>query len=370
MSQTIAPPLEKVAVDVRAIERELTSLWQAAADSAESRREATVTRTCVLNLVALTHTPDDAERATQVVGRLTARHPNRAIVAALQPSRPQSGLDTWVQAHCQLPVPGRPQVCCEQITIDARGSEAVGRIPGVVLPLLVPDVPVVVWLPRGTPADFPAVARLADVTDRLVVDSATFGGAIALPLLADLAVAGVAVGDLTWTRLTRWRELVAQFFDAPVNQPHLAEIERLTVTAASMPDAPPDRAPALLLASWLAVRLGWRVEGAGADARLLRPDGTAVQIETVPAQGANEQMLGVVVSCRRARFAAERAADPAMVETRAEMNGGWPVRRTVRLAPPDEAGLLADELQIFGHDRTFEAVLQVAAALVGEGLSL
>src|SRR4029079_15347299 len=112
------------------------------------------------------------DEVTTTVGELTSCHPNRAIVVGATPGAADELLAAWVQAHCQMPGPGRPQVCCEQITIEARGP-AVARVPGTVLPLLVPDLPVMFWWPRGAPFDDPLFARLCDLADRVIVDSAT-----------------------------------------------------------------------------------------------------------------------------------------------------------------------------------------------------
>ena len=64
-----------------------------------------------------------------------------------------------------------------------------------------------------------------------------------------------AVSDLSWTRLTPWRRLIAQFFDSPSLQPYL---DRLT--AVDIEHDAGSAAQALLLAGWLAARLGWRPE--------------------------------------------------------------------------------------------------------------
>jgi hypothetical protein len=41
-----------------------------------------------------------------------------------------------------------------------------------------------------------------------------------------------------------------------------------------------------------------------------------------------------------------------------------PLQRKVRLEHSDEAGLIGEELRLLGRDRTFEAALKIAAALV------
>src|SRR5690242_18755421 len=140
-TNTSAPLGERVHIDVRAIDRELNELWKQLAEATDDAHQQAVTRTCVLNLIVVTGGGRAAEHATATVARLTARHPNRAFVISAAPGAPKDVLDAWVQTHCQMPSPGRPQVCGEQISIQAHGA-AVDRVPGTLLPLLVPDVPV------------------------------------------------------------------------------------------------------------------------------------------------------------------------------------------------------------------------------------
>jgi glucose-6-phosphate dehydrogenase assembly protein OpcA len=356
--RTMAPKASALS----AIERELRTLWQSAAESAEAGRGAAVTRTCLANLVVLVHERDAAEQATTVIDQLTDIYPNRAIVVTALPGPP--ALAAWVQAHCKLPAPGRPQVCGEQITVEASG-EATVHIPGVVLPLLVPDVPVVLWLPRGEPSEHPAAAKLTDVVDRLIVDSATFTAPEhGLAAILGLLDADTGVSDLAWARLTAWRELLAQFFDDPAMLAHLAEVEDVRLTIPHQPGATPDRSQALLLVGWLATRLGWRVAEDGA--RLLRPDGGPIALEMSPLERPEQwpdRLLAVAIGCRRAQFSVARIADSDTAVARAKAEGRWPIDRTVRLDRLDDAALLAGELRLLGRDRSFEEALRLATAL-------
>src|SRR3954462_3504290 len=252
---------ERLHIDVRAIERELNDLWKQLAEDTNGEKHQAVTRTCVLNLIIITGGGRAAEHATETVARLTARHPNRAFVISTAPNARVDALDAWVQTHCQMPSPGRPQVCGEQISIEARGA-GVERVPGTLLPLLVPDVPVMLWWPRGEPVGDPRFLKFADIVDRVIVDSATFAAPEAgLARMAALlhpderredhdgAPSGTraAISDLSWSRLTPWRELTAQFFDAPSLASHLAEITRVVVDYAARAGKADDRSQALLL---------------------------------------------------------------------------------------------------------------------------
>jgi glucose-6-phosphate dehydrogenase assembly protein OpcA len=380
---------ERIHIDIRAIERELNGIWKQLAEDANAEKQQAVTRTCLLNLIIVTGGGRAAERATETVARLTARHPHRAFVISAAPNARKDVLDAWVQTHCQMPSPGRPQVCGEQITIEARGT-AVDRVAGTLLPLLVPDVPVMLWWPRGEPAGDPRFLKFADIVDRVIVDSATFAAPEAgLARMAALlnpdegrgvhdggqSGAGTTISDLSWSRLTPWRELTAQFFDAPALVPHLAEITRVTVDYEAHAGAAADRSQALLLVGWLAARLGWRTSGPpseqldSATLHLASATGEPIVVDlrpAAPADDALDRLSALAIECRRARFTIARDDAPDCAVARSEIAGMQPIQRKVRLERLDEAELIGEELRLLGHDQTFEAVLKVTAGLIAQ----
>jgi glucose-6-phosphate dehydrogenase assembly protein OpcA len=271
-----------------------------------------------------------------------------------------------------MPGPGRPQVCCEQITIEARGA-AVARVHGIVLPLLVPDVPVMLWWPRGEPAGDPRFVKYADMVDRVIVDSATFAAPEdGLANMVTLLGAGIAISDLSWSRLTPWRELTAQFFDAPALVPHLFQVTHVIVDYEARAGEPTDRSQALLLIGWLAARLGWTVTGPASEQsgvttlHLSDANHNPIAVDLRPAEPTDDELdrlSALSIECQHAHFTVSRDDAPDCAVARSTVEGMQLIQRKVRLEHLDEAGLISEELRLLGHDQTFESVLKVAAAL-------
>jgi glucose-6-phosphate dehydrogenase assembly protein OpcA len=363
---------QRTQIDARAIERELNELWKQANDSHNGDKRHSATRTRVLSLIVVTRGDQAAEQATETIAKLTTRHPHRAIVVNAIPHSPKDQLDVWVQAHCQLPQPGRARVCGEQITIEARGA-AIDRVPNTILPLLVPDVPVMLWWMRGEPFDDPRFAKFGDLVDRMIVDSATFSRPEAgLARMATLLESGIRISDLSWSRLTPWRELTAQFFDAPAQVAHLDELTQVAVDYEAEPNAN-DRSQALLLVAWLATRLGWRAAGPASQRgsittlAMRRANTSEVTITlrpTKPNEDVLDRLAALTLESPRAKFSVERDRTPHCAVARAEIAGMPPLTRKVHLEQLDEAELIGEELRLLGQDQTFAEVLRVAAALV------
>jgi glucose-6-phosphate dehydrogenase assembly protein OpcA len=238
-----------------------------------------------------------------------------------------------------------------------------------------PDVPAMLWWPQGEPFADPRFVKVSRLVDRMIVDSATFvdpeGG---LRRMAGLLGTTTAISDLSWSRITPWRELSAQFFDVPAIAPRLVEIDRVAVEYEARPGEAAGRSQALLLIGWLASRLGWRPAGGLeprdeiATLRMLKQDGGEVLVELRPAEpkeDALDLLASLTLACLQARFVVTRAEEADSALTRAEVEGMPPLQRTVRLESLDEADLIANELRLLGRDRTFESALRIAAELVG-----
>jgi glucose-6-phosphate dehydrogenase assembly protein OpcA len=138
---------------------------------------------------------------------------------------------------------------------------------------------------------------------------------------------------------------------------------------------PEDRTQAFLLVGWLGSRLGWRPAGTfqrvGEMTRLslTRPDGVAVQVElrpVAPQDDLLDRLASCSLECPRGRFAVSRTDAPDAATTRMDVVGMQPLQRVVRLQRLDEAGLLAEELRLLGHDQGFEGALRMATELFAQ----
>jgi glucose-6-phosphate dehydrogenase assembly protein OpcA len=205
----------------------------------------------------------DAVRAASQAGR---EHPSRLLAVITRKPKAESRLDAEIRVG--ETGPGE--------TILLRMYGPLGQhADSVVAPLLAPDVPVVIWWPDEAPPS-PRGDSLGAVAQRRVTDAAA--SEAPKDMLLGLATAyRPGDTDLSWTRSTPWRTLLAATLDQPY--PQLLSGEVL---------AEPANPTADLIASWLSLRLGIEVqrgESAGpgitevsfetpeGKIRLARPDG-------------------------------------------------------------------------------------------------
>ena len=324
-------------------------------------------RARVANLVAVADGEGTARWALAAVDALGTRAPSRSILLVPDPpSGPGEAVRAWARVvrHPQA----RPELAWEVVVVQASISPR--YLATVVLPLLLPEVPVFTWWPGAPPGVAGAAAgpeafeELREASDRLLVDSARFPDPVAgLAWLDRLASEGAALSDATWARLRPWQDLLAAPFSGPPLREAVGRVRRLEVAAVT-PSA------GLLLAGWVASRLGWRLDAAeGAppewSARYLTSQGTcAVQVRVAPGTGPLEEVY-LEAATDRGVAGVRVAAAPGNLATTVSAPDHPATTRACGPVPGAADAALAPQLGQFGHDRTFEAALREAARLCG-----
>jgi glucose-6-phosphate dehydrogenase assembly protein OpcA len=243
----------------------------------------------VLNLVVVVDREWKGEIANRLaqVGRY---HASRTVLCALEEGR--TTLDAWAAMSFEEPRNGLG-VMHEQVEIDL-GPEHLARLDTVIDPVIVSELPTVLWSPHGHED---AVHAVLGMTDVVLLDSDDeLEPAVGLERAVEL-LRSVYVVDLAWLRTTPWRERLAASFDPPERRAALRGLDGITIR-----HRPTSTASALLLAGWLSSRLHWgaqqlepidrdRLRGAA------RRNGHSVAIQLEPADQDVPGLEGITVSC-------------------------------------------------------------------------
>jgi glucose-6-phosphate dehydrogenase assembly protein OpcA len=338
------------------------------------------TRTSVLTLVVVSASQEVQERAVAAVTALASRHPSRAIV--LSPGDPDgpSRFGAHIRAACQVPERSSSEICTEEILIRV-GGELAQHLASTVAPLLIHDLPVVLWWPDDVPFGTVAFRELAAEADRVLVDSSSFRGDGVERLAGLLALlrSGTVAHDIAWMRLLLWRELLAGLFDHPLLNPELRAIRAIRIDVAR-PGTQARLSRAALFAGWLTAMLGWSVAepmAADDDGVLhgaLRTGKRDIALEFRPVGVTVEGPVRTAGSLVRVELEAARPRSMLRVRvTRqsdhllgtADWNGAQVARRAARLEAFDEMPFLAEALDRTARDRVFERALEHAVRLMG-----
>src|SRR5471030_1059236 len=324
MGTTVAP--EKVL-------KELSALWVAHGKEGAAAGAAGVLRACSMTLVVLAETGDDLAALGETIAALMPEHPARALMIYLSGAGPRS-LAERVTQQCWKPFGKGPQICCEQVEITASDA-ALADLPLVLLPLVVPDLPVIVWCRSARLLRMPEFRQISTMATKVVMDSAGLAGlAAVMGWMADATREGLMIADLSWTRLTRWREMLSHVFE---NRDYLAKLSGISEVRVEL-------AGELGVAAWL---MGAWVANALADAgveaalRVEKQDGVALRME---------------LSGPEVRVAMERQGDRLVIEVNRLSN-------CTNLPQPSDYLLMREELGIVRRDAVFEKSLVSAARL-------
>jgi glucose-6-phosphate dehydrogenase assembly protein OpcA len=161
----------------------------------------------VLTLVIVTD-EENAYDALKAANDASREHPSRTLVVIKRVSRgPRDRTKSRLDAEVRV---GADAGAGETVVLRLYG-EVADHAQSVVLPLLLPDAPVVVWWPVTAPLD-PARDPLGALAQRRVTDSYSAEKPIdELRARADNYEPGDT--DLAWTRITPWRSMLAAALD-------------------------------------------------------------------------------------------------------------------------------------------------------------
>ncbi|KYK11192.1 MULTISPECIES: glucose-6-phosphate dehydrogenase assembly protein OpcA [Streptomyces] len=269
----------------------------------------------VLTLVIVTD-EENAYDALKAASDAAHEHPSRTLVVIKRVSRsPRDRTKSRLDAEVRL---GADAGTGETIVLRLYG-DVVDHAQSVVLPLLLPDAPVVVWWPVNAPLD-PAGDPLGALAQRRVTDTYACEEPIReLAARADAYAPGDT--DLSWTRITPWRSMLAAALDQVDCEVRSVEVEGEAYNPSCE-----------LLAMWLADRLDVPVQRTSSEG----PGLTAVRMDTD---------CGPVVLDR---------ADGSLATLSIK---GQP-SRAVALKRRETAELIAEELRRLDPDDTYASALR------------
>ncbi|MBC3987109.1 glucose-6-phosphate dehydrogenase assembly protein OpcA [Streptomyces sp. AC536] len=280
----------------------------------------------VLTLVIVTDEGNHYD-ALKAASEASKEHPSRILVVIRRPGRsPRDRKIARLDAEVRV---GGESNTGETVLLRLHG-ELASHAHSAVLPLLLPDAPVVVWWPEDAP-EHPSDDLLGQLAARRITDAqATEDPVATLALRAGTYTPGDT--DLAWTRITPWRSVLA----AALDQKHAP------ITSASV-EGEAYNPSSELLALWLADRLGVPVERTVSEG----PGLTAVRLETAD---------GTICLDR---------ADGSLAELAMP---GQPDRH-VALHRRDTAELIAEELRRLDPDETYAAAVKYGVQRLGSGAS-
>ena len=318
----------------------LGKLWTSLGQEEKQQGKPTVLRACAMTLIAATDDRDGGFSASQIIAQLMREHPSRGIVLAVS-DKAERGLEARVLAQCWKPFGKAQQICCEQIEITAR-PESWPNVGPTLVGLTAADLPVIFWCghkaalsPFATEDQKAGLQSILDFSTKVIVDTAGEDAATAFDLMERLQGSGRVVADLEWTRLTPWREPIAQIFDNPSRENRFNKFHTVEI---AYTDAQP-RASVLYAAGWLSAPY-------------------RAKVLFVKAQGYGPGLHRITLHSDSERIDIERASSECMT-----LHSTSGRQRTYTFQDPTTYALMHEELSLVGPDPAFESAFDRAREL-------
>jgi glucose-6-phosphate dehydrogenase assembly protein OpcA len=314
----------------------------------------------VLNMVAFVESEYSGEIANRLrgVGRY---HASRLVVLSYDPKR------TRLDAHASVAAEGEAKpgdiVLLHETVIVELGDRHLDDLLTIADPLVVSDLPTLLWSPHGHPEAVQALLPLAQATLLDSVDEPVWHEAIDR---ANTLSDRLYVVDLAWLRSTPWRERIAATFDPPALR---GELDRITsITIRHHPDS---TVAAMLLIGWLASRLGWRLSPLQANGDVLggtaqaaaHKDEIALRLQAAPEQLVRGLAGLSIETTSGIHLRLDRGTGGLRAYQRDA--GGKEHEWTILGASRGEAGILGEGIrQALLRDPTYRPALQAAQQML------
>lgn len=210
--QTIVPPSQ--------IEPELVRIW-------ETLAKANKSRACLFNLIVFQRCSARTDYFRGIVQKVLDTFPCRVLFISHDDDPTKNYLKTAVSIVAPA---GEGAVACDHIDIGVAGSEW-ERVPSVILPHIVPDLPVYLLWTEDPVHSHPLFKPLAHLATRVIFDSESadslLGFSEALLTLKEQGKLDIA--DLNWARLEGWRDLLSAIFETKERWADLRDLSEIKI---------------------------------------------------------------------------------------------------------------------------------------------
>jgi Glucose-6-phosphate dehydrogenase subunit len=315
----------------------------------------------VLNMIVFVEGEWSGEIANRLrgVGRY---HASRLVVLSYTPHRERLDARATVAAEGD-PRPGELGLLRETVVVEL-GDRHLDDLYTIADPLVVSDLPTLLWSPHG---HHEIVQELLGLAQAVLLDSVDEDEPREAAERACELSRQAYVVDLAWLRSTPWRERIATTFDPPAMRCELGAIEAIAIR-----HHPDSGIAAMLLVGWLASRLGWEVQRLAADGHTLTGTAHGGGDIALCLQAAPEQQVrglaGLELRTSSGRvLRLDRGPGGLHAYTRwpdSERARGGELQWTILGASRGEGGILGEGIrQALLRDPTYTPALAVAARL-------
>jgi glucose-6-phosphate dehydrogenase assembly protein OpcA len=239
-------------ITIADIEKELARLW-------EAQKEKNQLRASLFNLVIYAIDQDKVKALHETVNTIIEKFPCRIIFIERNPDPSQNYLK--VSATNAITGKGNNTVACDQINVEVSEAQ-IHRIPFVLLPLFVPDLPIyLLWGcdPTLETVILPSIHKYAS---RVIFDSDCTDNlqSFSSRMLKVIEKEPFEIRDINWAATGAWREVIVNVFNSEERLRTLTNAIKikLTFNDDQAQNVSHPEIQAVYIQAWLATQLKWK----------------------------------------------------------------------------------------------------------------
>ena len=215
-------------------------------------------RASLFNLILFTQKNERAAYIRTIAQKVIERFPSRVIFITVDKSNKENTLKA--SASVMSGAKGEFDIVCDLIEFEATAISQ-ERIPFLILPHLIPDLPVYLVWAEDPIKENPLSYQLEKLATRLIFDSESTDdlAQFAASLIHHKNESNCDIADLNWARTENWRELIALTFHSPerLQQLKKAKTIKIIYNSKESPFFCHTKIQAIYLQGWIASQLEW-----------------------------------------------------------------------------------------------------------------
>lgn len=269
-------------VEIGKLQKELNRLWS-------EKVSAGQIKACLFNLVIFVTEEKRAAYLKELAHDILERFPCRIIFIKgdLNPTRDHLN----IIATNEITSKNNRKIPCDEMVIDV-GFKKLSRVPFLVIPHLVPDLPIYLLWGQDPTSDNKILPYLEKYATRLIFDSQCTNDLqrFSNEMLLLLDAASPVLMDFNWAHISGWRDVLSKVFNDPENLTRLRNARAIKIYYNKNKTAFVfnHEIKAIYYQGWLASRLGWKFTSMQHEngSRFITYMGPSheVKIELIPAE--------------------------------------------------------------------------------------
>lgn len=235
------------------IEQELKRLW-------DEQKDKKQIKACLFNLIIYTQESRRTAYFHKTVRSIIQKFPSRILFIEAKKDGPENYMHVTVSTQT-TGVEGS-LVACDQIAITS-SFQNLPRIPYIVIPHLVPDLPVYLIWGQDPTEESQLLPAFQKIANRLIFDSECIKNlqVFSEQMRAKMKTEQIDFIDMHWALLGCWRKVLATVFDTPERSLNLRFAKRIEILYNNRKTEffHHYETQSLYLQAWLAAQMDWPI---------------------------------------------------------------------------------------------------------------